>query len=80
MPDSQPSLCHLQQQGNSHPGQNGGRGPCKDAPTCATLTPYSVDARYPGDLPEPTLGESRQALTLAESVRDAILNILEEIR
>ncbi|MFQ5705484.1 MAG: HEPN domain-containing protein [Gemmatimonadales bacterium] len=42
----------------------------------AALTPYGVEARYPGDLCEPTLGEARLAMTLAERVRDAVLQHL----
>jgi HEPN domain-containing protein len=37
------------------------------------LTPFGVDVRYPGDQPEPNLEQARQAVALAEKVRDAIL-------
>lgn len=40
------------------------------------LTPYAVEVRYPGDLPEPTLGEAREAVALAERVREAVLRHL----
>lgn len=33
---------------------------------CAELTPYAVEFRYPGDLPEITIEEMRIAVTLAE--------------
>lgn len=42
----------------------------------AALTPYGIDVRYPSDISEPTLDESKEALALAESVRDAVLHIL----
>ena len=38
----------------------------------SALSPYGVDARYPGDLPEPTQVEVRQAVAVAERVRDAV--------
>ncbi|GAB4253092.1 MAG: hypothetical protein Kow00129_14010 [Thermoleophilia bacterium] len=31
-----------------------------------TLTPYGVEVRYPGDIPEPTLTETKEALELAK--------------
>ena len=37
------------------------------------LTVYGVEARYPGDLPDPTLTQVREAFGLAELVRDAVL-------
>jgi HEPN domain-containing protein len=40
------------------------------------LTPYGVDLRYPGDVPEPSLEEARNAVQLAKDVRDAIVNAL----
>jgi len=40
------------------------------------LNPYGVDARYPGDIPEPTRAQAEEALRLARSVRDAILRSL----
>lgn len=36
------------------------------------LTPFGVEIRYPGDQPEPTVEETRQALGVAGQVRDAI--------
>ncbi len=42
----------------------------------AALTPYGVEARYPGDLPQPDREEAREALTLAEGVREAVLQHL----
>jgi HEPN domain-containing protein len=35
------------------------------------LTPFGVEIRYPGDQPEPTVEDARQALELAQRVRDA---------
>jgi HEPN domain-containing protein len=40
------------------------------------LTPYGVEVRYPGDLPEPTPAEAREAVALAERVRQAVLQHL----
>jgi len=40
------------------------------------LTPFGVDVRYPGDQPEPSMEETRQALDLARQVRDVVLPIL----
>ena len=39
----------------------------------AALTPFGVEIRYPGDQPEPTANEARQALDLARDVRNTIL-------
>lgn len=36
------------------------------------LTPYGVEARYPSDEPEPTQAEAREAVALAERVRDTV--------
>jgi HEPN domain-containing protein len=41
-----------------------------------TLTPYAVDSRYPGDLPELTEAEAREALMLARQVWDFVLQRL----
>ena len=41
------------------------------------LNTYAVDIRYPGDQPEPSLEESREALELAQRVQAAILPLLE---
>jgi HEPN domain-containing protein len=38
----------------------------------SALTPYAIEARYPSDLPEPTLAEAREALSIATRVRDAV--------
>jgi len=44
----------------------------------AALTPFGVDVRYPGDQPEPSAAEAREALALARGVRDAVLGHLPE--
>ncbi|MFC1735358.1 HEPN domain-containing protein [Candidatus Hydrogenedentota bacterium] len=36
------------------------------------LTPFGVEIRYPGDMPEPTREETEEALALAHMVRDEI--------
>ena len=41
------------------------------------LTPYGVDIRYPGDYPEPSRAETEEALSLAQKVRQAILQSLQ---
>ena len=41
-------------------------------PDLAELTIWAVDSRYPGDMPNVTEGEAREALRLAHSVFDAI--------
>jgi len=45
----------------------------------SALTPYAVEARYPSDLPEPTLAEAREALSIATRVRDAVLRQLAPV-
>jgi len=40
------------------------------------LNPYSVDMRYPGEMPEISDGEAKQATELARAVRDAVLTAL----
>ena len=40
------------------------------------LNPYGTEVRYPGDIPEPTQEEAREALALAQSVREAVLSAL----
>ena len=51
--------------------------PLADLPReAAALTPYGVETRYPGDLAEPDLEEARQALALAERVREAVFQHL----
>jgi HEPN domain-containing protein len=37
------------------------------------LTPYGVELRYPGDRPDASLAQAREAVGLARQVRDAIL-------
>lgn len=38
----------------------------------ATLTPYGVDYRYPGDYPEVTESDAEKALRLADLVREEV--------
>jgi HEPN domain-containing protein len=45
----------------------------------SALTPYAVEARYPSDLPEPTLAEAREALSIATRVRDVVLRQLAPV-
>ena len=40
------------------------------------LTPYGVELRYPGDRPDATLAEAREAVKLARLVRDKVLPLL----
>lgn len=40
------------------------------------LTPYGVELRYPGDRPDATPDEAREAVDLARKVRDAVLPLL----
>ncbi len=42
------------------------------------LTPYGVELRYPGDRPDATPDEAREAVKLARQVRDAILPLLPQ--
>ncbi len=42
------------------------------------LTPYGVEVRYPGDIPEPTLAQAEEAVELAKKVRGTILPLLED--
>lgn len=42
----------------------------------AALTPYGVEMRYPGDLPEPTPTEAREAVAVSERVRQEVLQHL----
>jgi len=42
------------------------------------LTPYGIELRYPGDRPEATPSEARQAIELARQVRSAILPLLSD--
>ncbi|HET6428364.1 MAG TPA: HEPN domain-containing protein [Phycisphaerae bacterium] len=56
----------------------------RDASLAATLldavvlTPYGVDLRYPGDRPDATPEEAREAIRLVRQVRDAVLPLLPE--
>ena len=40
------------------------------------LTEYAVEARYPGDLPDPDREEAKAPLGLAERERDAVKDSL----
>jgi len=40
------------------------------------LTAYGAELRYPGDRPDATPDEAREAVKLAQRVRDAILPLL----
>jgi HEPN domain-containing protein len=44
----------------------------------AELTPYGVDVRYPGDIPEPTRSETEDALVLARMVCEVVMRRLEK--
>jgi HEPN domain-containing protein len=44
---------------------------------CATLTPYGVDIRYPGDLPDLSPGQDTQAFELARLARETVLGELK---
>lgn len=41
-----------------------------------SLSPYAVEIRYPGDVPEISLEEARQALAAAEAVWNFVLDLL----
>ena len=43
------------------------------------LTPYGVELRYPGDRPDATPDEAREAVKLAHQVRDAILPLMPSL-
>jgi HEPN domain-containing protein len=43
----------------------------------AKLTVYGVQARYPGNLPDPDINEAEEALRLAKRVRQAVLSRLQ---
>ncbi len=45
----------------------------------SVLTPYAVEARYPSDLPRPTLAQGREALAIAKRVRDTVLQHLAPV-
>lgn len=40
------------------------------------LTPYGVELRYPGDRPDASLDEARDAVRLAQQVHDAIMPLI----
>jgi HEPN domain-containing protein len=40
------------------------------------LTPYGVEMRYPGDRPEVTVEEAREAVELARLVRERVMGVL----
>jgi HEPN domain-containing protein len=40
------------------------------------LNPYAVEVRYPGDLPEMTEADAREAVRLASSVREAAVRLM----
>ena len=42
------------------------------------LTPYGVELRYPGDCPDVTHEEAREAVQFARKVRDSLVKRLEE--
>src|SRR5574340_281161 len=44
----------------------------------APLSAYAVDARYPGEAPEPTPEETAEALRLASRARQEVLSALRE--
>jgi HEPN domain-containing protein len=43
----------------------------------ATLNPYGVDIRYPGDVPEITGEDAEEAMRLADRVKEAVLSALK---
>ena len=46
----------------------------------AALTPYGVEVRYPGDVPEPSRKDTEEALGLAREVAEALASRLKETR
>lgn len=44
----------------------------------AALTPYGVEIRHPGDVPEPTQNETEEALALARQVADVVTTRLKK--
>ncbi len=44
----------------------------------SALTPYGVDVRYPGDIPEPTMRETEDALGLARMVCDTVMGRIDK--
>ena len=51
-----------------------------DLLTASALTPYGVEVRYPGDIPEPTQQETEEALSLARKVQATVLSRLKAVR
>ena len=47
-----------------------------DLAGAVSLTPYGVDVRYPGDIPEPTRSQAEEAVGLARKVRAAVLRAM----
>ena len=45
----------------------------------AALTPYGVDLRYPGDRPNATEDDAREAVALADRVRKAVMMRLKDV-
>ena len=43
----------------------------------ATLTPYGVEARYPGDAPDVTVEDAQSALKVAGLVRDQVRSAIQ---
>jgi len=44
---------------------------------CVVLTPYGVDIRYPGDLPDLLPGQDKEAVELARLARETVLGELK---
>jgi len=42
------------------------------------LTGYAVEVRYPGEFPEPSLEETKEAIEIAEKVRNFVLKKFKE--
>ncbi len=47
--------------------------------SATALTPYGVEVRYPGDIPEPSHEETEDAISLPKKVRNAVMDRLKEI-
>jgi len=45
----------------------------------SALTPYAMEARYPSDLPQPTLAQAQEAVAIAARVRDVVLGQLAPV-
>jgi len=50
-----------------------------DIRAATALTPYGVELRYPGDRPDASPAEAREAVRLARKVRDAIVPLLPSL-